>query len=77
MAAGVLIWRLEAHEGDLRSGWRETVAHRVIGATFAVLPVYIAAEGAHATFGCSDPEVSRLGLALALLSSTVMPSWAC
>ncbi len=73
-AAGVLIWRLQAADGDPRIEGRERLARRVIGATFLALAAYVLAQSAYAVLASNEPGESRLGLALAITSLTLMPA---
>lgn len=72
-AAGILLWRLGLPDHDEAVERREAAAHRVVGATFILLALYIVAQSVYAvTFG-DEPEESRIGLVLAVLSLIVMP----
>src|SRR3970040_2999115 len=46
-AAAIPIWRLSLAEGDERSERRGQMAHRIVGATFIALAVYILAPCAY------------------------------
>ena len=72
-ASAVLIWRLQLAEGDERSESRERTAHRVVGATFIVLAIYIAAEVIYTLVVGNEPDTSGVGLALAIAATLVMP----
>ena len=66
-------WRLAA-DGDAVARERaERVALRVIGASFLALAAYVAVESVGALVRRDHPEASPLGLALALVSVTIMP----
>jgi divalent metal cation (Fe/Co/Zn/Cd) transporter len=72
-AAAILIWRMRLPAHDERSERREILAHRVVGATFVILAVYIVAETAYVVIGGHEPDVSTGGLALAVAATIVMP----
>jgi divalent metal cation (Fe/Co/Zn/Cd) transporter len=71
MAASVLIWRLQAD--DEAGGSREHFAHRIVGISFLVLAAYVLAQVAYTLATGQEPEASRVGFVLALLSLTFMP----
>ena len=75
-AAAILIWRLSLAEGDERSERREQVAHRIVGATFIALAVYILAQSAYVFADGRQPEESGVGMALAVAATIVMPALA-
>ena len=75
-AAAILIWRLSLAEGDERSERREAVAHRIVGATFIALAVYILAQSAYVVADGRQPEESGVGMALAVAATIVMPALA-
>ena len=72
-AAAILIWRMQVGEGDERAERRETLARRVVGATFVFLAIYIVAETAYVLATSNEPEASRGGLILAVAATLVMP----
>lgn len=72
-AAIILLWRLGLPDHHERAEGRERAAHRVVGATFILLAAYIAAQAAYALAVGEEPDESRVGLALAVLSLAVMP----
>lgn len=72
-AAAVLIWRLQAPDGDARIEGRERLARRIIGVTFLALAVYIVAHSAYAIATGNEADESRIGLALAVASLVLMP----
>lgn len=66
-------WRLAA-DGDVAARERaERISLRVIGASFLALAAYVAVESTGALLRREQPEASPLGLALALVSVTLMP----
>src|SRR3972149_1037349 len=75
-AAAILIWRLSLAEGDERSERREQLAHRIVGATFIALAVYILAQSAYVFADGRQPEESGVGMALAVAATIVMPALA-
>ena len=72
-AAGILLWRISLAEGDDRAEGRERVAHSIVGATFLALAAYIVSQASYALVTGSRPEESAVGLALAAVSTVVMP----
>ena len=72
-ASAVLIWRLQLTDDDARIEQRERMAHRVVGATFIVLAIYIAAEVAYTLIVGNEPDSSTIGLLLAIAATLVMP----
>jgi divalent metal cation (Fe/Co/Zn/Cd) transporter len=66
-------WRLAADGNAVARERAERVALRFIGATFLVLAAYVAVESVEALVERTRPEVSPLGLALAVVSVTLMP----
>lgn len=72
-AALILLWRLSLPDHDERAEGRERAAHRVVGATFIALSVYIATQAAYAIVAGEEPDESQVGLALSVLSLVVMP----
>jgi divalent metal cation (Fe/Co/Zn/Cd) transporter len=72
-AAAILIWRLDVREHDEEAERREQVARRVVGATFIVLAGYIVAQALYTNTLGSEPEESRVGMALAVAATVVMP----
>ena len=72
-AAGILLWRISLAEGDDRAEGRERVAHSIVGATFLALAAYIVSQASYALVTGSRPEESAVGLALAAISTVVMP----
>jgi divalent metal cation (Fe/Co/Zn/Cd) transporter len=57
---------------------RERMALRLMAASFFALAAYVGFESVRALLGDHEPEVSRVGIGLAIASLTVMPflSWA-
>jgi divalent metal cation (Fe/Co/Zn/Cd) transporter len=72
-AAGILLWRLELPDHDAGAERREATAHRVVGMTFLLLAAYIGAQTVYTLTVGDEPEVSAIGLALAIISLAVMP----
>jgi divalent metal cation (Fe/Co/Zn/Cd) transporter len=73
-AALILLWRMRVGDGDPRLEARELLARRVVGATFIALAAFIIAEVAYVLAGGHEPEVSQVGITLAVLSLAVMPT---
>ena len=72
-AAGILLWRMTIPLNDPRAEGRETLARRVVGATFLALAAYILAQAAYVLASGRQPEESGVGLALAIAATIVMP----
>lgn len=72
-AAAVLLWRIGLPDHDERAERREAMAHRVVGATFLVLGGYIASQALYSVVVGDEPEESRIGLGLSVISLVVMP----
>lgn len=73
-AAAILIWRLRLPTHDERVERRESIARRVVGATFVALAAYIVAETAYVLATGNEPESSTGGLLLAAAATLVMPA---
>jgi hypothetical protein len=66
-AAGVLLWRFAAEargEDDEVVDAREHLVHRLVGATFLGLALYVSGEALATLYMQSAPEESRVGIAL-------------
>lgn len=77
VAASALFWRLrlEATGADPERIERsEQRVHRLVGATFIALAVYVAAQAAWVLWARSAPAESIPGIALAAVSLIVMPA---
>jgi divalent metal cation (Fe/Co/Zn/Cd) transporter len=75
-AAGALLHRLrvEARGADPETIERtERRVHRVVGATFVALALYVAAQSAWVLWRQQAPEESAVGIALAVASLVIMP----
>jgi divalent metal cation (Fe/Co/Zn/Cd) transporter len=70
LSGGALLWRLGSDED---SGRRETLALRLVGASFIILAAYVAFDAAKALVLREPPESSYVGIALSALSLIVMP----
>jgi divalent metal cation (Fe/Co/Zn/Cd) transporter len=66
-------WRLRADIDPVRREWVERVTHRVIGASFLALAVYVAVDSVKTLWRREAPEASTLGLVILVLSALVMP----
>lgn len=73
-ASAVLLWRLSARDGDPAVASRERTAHRIVGATFVLLAMYIAIQASYVVATGSEPEASGIGLVLAAVSLALMPA---
>lgn len=75
-AAGALLWRLRV---EARGAGAEAIerterrVHRVVGATFVALALYVSLQAAWVLWRQRPPEESALGIALAVASLAVMP----
>lgn len=76
IAAGVLLWRLwhgVRGASETRLAELDDRVHRVVGATFIALALYILAQVGWTLATRSQPEESLVGIALAVASVIVMP----
>ena len=76
VAAVALLWRLRkqwagADPEELERA--EQVVHRVVGATFVALALYVTAQSGYTLFTAHAPEESLVGIALAVASLVIMP----
>jgi len=69
-SGAVLLWRLRTGE---RGEHREKTAVRLVGISFWALAVYVAFEAARTLVASEAPEISYVGIAVAVLSLIVMP----
>ena len=66
--------RTTVHQKDEAALERlEERIHRIVGATFLALAVYVTAQAVYTLLGFQVPEESPLGIALAVFSLVVMP----
>lgn len=72
-ASGVALWRLDADADHERRERVERVAHRLIGALFVALALYVAVDAGLALWHREAPHESPVGIALAAASVLVMP----
>jgi divalent metal cation (Fe/Co/Zn/Cd) transporter len=73
ISAGILLWRLRAEDDSLRRELRERTAHRLVGACFLLLAVYVAVESLRALWMEVIPERSVPGILIAVAAVVVMP----
>ena len=66
-------WRLGADIDPVRRERTEHVASRVMGASFLVLPAYVAVDSVTTLWEREAPEASTAGLVILVLSVLVMP----
>ncbi len=72
-SATVLLWRLRA-DGDRASRERaERTAHRLVGASFLLLALYVAIMSVRALWSREQPEQSLLGILIAVAAIIIMP----
>lgn len=69
MSGAVLLWRLHDERGEQR----ERLALRLVGVSFLALAAYVAYESAESLIMREPPDVSYVGIALAVASLIVMP----
>jgi divalent metal cation (Fe/Co/Zn/Cd) transporter len=72
-ASGAALWRLNADADMARRAAVERTSHRVIGALFMVLAVYVSIDAGRALWTREAPSESPIGIALAAASVLVMP----
>lgn len=72
-ASAAALWRLNADADLARRAAVERASHRVIGALFMILAIYIAIDAATAFWHRDAPGESPVGIALAAASVLVMP----
>ena len=72
-SAGAAQVRLRGDYDPIRRAQLERKTHRVIGAAFLILAVYVTTDAIRALWLREPPEASRLGIAILALSVVVMP----
>lgn len=72
-ASAAALWRLNADADVARRAAVERASHRVIGALFVILAIYIAIDAGTALWNREAPGESPVGIALAAASVLVMP----
>ncbi len=73
-SAAVLIWRLRAEQrSPERAEHVERRALRIIGVTFLALAGLVAIESTRSLLAGEQPDVSRVGIVLTIVSLIVMP----
>ncbi len=73
-SAAALIWRLRAESsGRATSDEVERKAVRIVATAFFALALYVGAQAVYNIATRARPDVSRLGIGLALVSLVVMP----
>jgi divalent metal cation (Fe/Co/Zn/Cd) transporter len=70
LSGAVLLWRLR---DDDRGERRERIALRLVGVSFLLLAAYVAYESANDLIRQDSPDVSYVGIGLAVASLIVMP----
>jgi hypothetical protein len=70
LSGASLLWRLQRHEADEK---REQLALKLVGISFFVLAVYVAADAAKTLIQRDPPHASIVGVCLAAVSIVVMP----
>ena len=69
----VLLWRLHSDASAERRERVEALSLKLVGCSFLALAAYVFYDAAMALFRREQPEASRLGITIALLSLVVMP----
>jgi divalent metal cation (Fe/Co/Zn/Cd) transporter len=72
-SAGAAQVRLRADSNPISRARAERWTHRLVGASFLVLAVYVLADATHSLLLREAPDTSRVGLVLLTLSVVVMP----
>lgn len=72
LSGGVMLWRFGRSHEDTEGVERR--AARLVGYTFFVLAAYVAYDAARSLLLGERPEVSAVGIGLAVLSLAVMPA---
>ncbi|MBM3907114.1 MAG: cation transporter [Gemmatimonadetes bacterium] len=72
-ASFVALWRLRHDADPSRRERVERLAHRLIGALFLALALYVTVEATRALWNREAPDASPIGIALAAASVLVMP----
>jgi len=72
-AAGAAQFRLRVDANPVRRASAERGTHRVIGASFLLLAVYVFVDASRSLWLKQPPESSRVGVAVLALSVLVMP----
>jgi len=72
-ASSVALWRLDADADHSRRERAERLGHRMIGALFMALALYVAVDAGRALWTGDVPRESPVGIALAAASVLVMP----
>jgi divalent metal cation (Fe/Co/Zn/Cd) transporter len=70
LSGSALLWRLHGGEDSER---RERIALRLVGMSFLMLAAYVAYEAVTKLLFREPPEVSHIGIGLAIFSLIVMP----
>ena len=72
-ASCVALWRLSVDADHERRERAERLSHRIIGALFIALALYVAIDGALSLWRGEAPRESRVGITLAAASVVIMP----
>lgn len=72
-ASAAALWRLDADADLARRQTVERASHRVIGALFVILALYVSIDASRALWSREAPRESPVGIALAVASVLVMP----
>jgi divalent metal cation (Fe/Co/Zn/Cd) transporter len=74
VAGLIVVWRFAERRQDSESAERR--AQRLIGASFAVIGVYVGVEAVRSLIAGTHPEASWVGIGLAAVTVVAMPSLA-
>ncbi len=72
-SGSILLWRLRAERSGQNAEAVERLALRLVGLSFFLLAVYVAADSIKTLWLREKPERSAMGIAIAVLSLIVMP----
>jgi divalent metal cation (Fe/Co/Zn/Cd) transporter len=72
-ASSVALWRLSVDADHTRRERAERTAHRIIGALFMALAIYVTVDAGLALWRREAPSESPVGIALAAASVLIMP----
>ena len=72
-ASSAALWRLDADADVARRATVERASHRVIGALFMILALYVTIDAGRTLWNRETPSESPVGIALAAASVLVMP----
>ncbi len=74
LAGVIVLWRLA--DAQRSSATAERRAQQLIAGSFVLIAVYIAADAARSLLGANEPDVSWLGIGMAVVTLVAMPALA-